>query len=96
MHQSAPAASTQQRAEQMAPERTSGSAPPRWLTMLPMLCLLLAVGCFAVGMVTGLPALLAGAIGSALLGGILFVVVPMVALKRSKAGSAPTGRTARA
>lgn len=80
----------------MAPERTSGSAPPRWLTMLPMFCLFMAVGCFAVGMVTGIPALLAGAIGSALLGGLMFIVVPVVALKRSKQGSSPAGRTASA
>lgn len=75
------------------PERTSGSAPPRWLTMLPMALLAIAVACFAVGMVTGIPALLAGAIGAALLGGLMFVVVPMVALKRSKEGSTPSGRT---
>ena len=64
--------------------------------MLPMFCLFLAVACFAVGMVTGIPALLAGAIGSALLGGVMFVVVPMVALKRSKQGSTPAGHTASA
>ena len=80
----------------VAAERTSGSAPPRWMTMLPMFCLFLAVVCFAVGMVTGIPAVLAAAIGSALLGGLMFVIVPMVALKRSKQGSAPTGRTASA
>ena len=75
-----------------ATERASGSAPPRWLTMLPMMCLVLGVLCFAVGMVTGIPALLAGAVGGALLGGLGFVIVPAVALKRSKAGSG-SGRT---
>lgn len=96
MYQTASASSSQPSAP-VTPERTSGSAPPRWLTMLPMFCLMMAVGCFAVGMVTGIPALLAGAIGSALLGGVMFVVVPVVALKRSKDGSSsPTGRTARA
>ncbi len=80
----------------VAPEATSGFAPPRWMTMLPMACLFLAVACFAVGMVTGIPALLAGAIGAALLGGLMFVVVPVFALKRAKDGSGPAGRTASA
>ncbi len=79
---SRPAAATQTR-----PEKVSGSAPPRWLTMLPMACLALAVACFAVGMVTGIPALLAGAVGGAILGALGFVIVPAVALKRSKDGS---------
>lgn len=97
MHDSGPAATSASSPGPMAPERTSGSAPPRWLTMLPMFCLFMAVACFAVGMVTGIPALLAGAIGSALLGGLMFVVVPMVALKRSKQGSSPAaGRAASA
>lgn len=73
-----PAAATHE-----APVRTTGSAPPRWLTMLPALFLVLAVGAFAVGMVTGLAAMLAAAIGCALLGGLLFAFVPMVALKRA-------------
>ena len=47
-------------------------------------------------MVTGIPALLAGAIGSALLGGLMFVVVPVFALKRAKDGSTPAGHTASA
>ena len=96
MTDSGPATTSAPSPGAVAPERTSGSAPPRWLTMLPMFCLFMAVACFAVGMVTGLPALLAGAIGSALLGGVMFVIVPMVALKRSKQGSGPTGRTASA
>lgn len=86
------AGSRSQAASQAAPEKTSGSAPPRWLTMLPMVSLALAVVCFAVGMVTGIPALLAGAVGGAVLGGLGFVIVPAVALKRSKDGS-PSGRT---
>ncbi len=73
------------------PEYTSGSAPPRWLTMLPILCLFMAVMSFALGMVTGLPALLAGAVILALVGAVMFVVVPLVALKRSKQGSSVHG-----
>ena len=85
-----PAAATQQ-----APVRTTGSAPPRWLTMLPALFLFLSIGLFAVGMVTGLPAMLAAAIGCALLGGLLFAFVPMVALKRASR-SMPDGPTVHA
>lgn len=77
-----------------AEERASGTAPPRWLTMLPALCLFLSVGCFAVGMVTGALALLAGAVGFAVLGAAMFVVVPLIALKRSKRGSVPQGGSA--
>lgn len=82
-------------AHHRAPEKASGTAPPRWLTMLPALCLMLAVGCFAVGMVTGLAVMLAGSIGMALIGGLLFAFVPMVALKRASR-SVPDGPTARA
>lgn len=82
-------------AHHRAPERTTGTAPPRWLTMLPALCLIIAIACFAVGMVTGLAIMLAGAIGFAVVGGLLFAFVPMVALKRAS-GSLPDGPRARA
>ncbi len=61
----------------------TGSAPPRWLTMLPALFLAMGVVFFAIGMVTGIAVVLGGAIGAALLGGLLFAFVPMVALKRA-------------
>jgi hypothetical protein len=73
------------------PEYASGSAPPRWLTMVPILCLFAAVVSFALGIVTGLPALLAGAVILALVGAVMFVVAPLVALKRSKQGSSLHG-----
>lgn len=76
-----------------APEPSSGSTLPQWLTMAPVACMAVAVFCFAVGFVTGLPALLAGAIGFGLLGGFLFVLVPVVALKRASDDGEPDGPT---
>ncbi len=77
-----------------APERTSGTAPPRWLTILPALFLFLALGSFAVGMVTGLGPLFAAAVVCALAGAVLFVLVPVVAMNRSRRGSRqPNGPT---
>ena len=69
-----------------APDMGTGSAPPRWMTMAPALSLVLAIACFAVGFVTGLVGLLAMGFGLAIVGATLFVVVPMVALNRSKRG----------
>lgn len=74
-----------------AHEQTSGSAPPRLLTLIPALCLGISLACFAVGMVTGLAVVLAIAVGFALLGAVMFIVVPFVALRRSKRGRAPHG-----
>lgn len=64
----------------------SGTALPRWLTVAPALSLVLAVGAFSVGLVTGLAGILAAGLGLALLGAALFLIVPMVALNRSKRG----------
>ncbi len=96
LHESGPgrSPSNASTAHYRAPDKTSGTAPPRWLTMLPALCLILTVACFAIGMVTGLAVMFAGAIGLALVGGLLFAFVPMVALKRASR-SAPDGPTAR-
>ena len=69
-----------------APDTGTGTAPPRWMTMAPALSLVLAIACFAVGFVTGIVGLLAMGFGLAIVGATLFVVVPMVALNRSKRG----------
>ena len=66
------------------PEKASYSALPRWLIMAPALCLIMAFGFFVVGFVTGLAGLLAAGLTCVLVGAVGFIVVPMVALKRSK------------
>lgn len=79
----APSSGTSASAAATAADFGNGSAPPRWLTMMPMSFLAFGVISFAVGMVTGLPVVLLAAVVSALLGAIMFVVVPVVALKRA-------------
>ncbi len=89
-----PARSGSGPAPRTAPEHTSGTAPPRWLTVLPAFFLFLALGSFAVGMVTGLAVLLGGAVVFGLLGAVLFVLVPVLAMNRSRRGSRrPSGPT---
>lgn len=79
------------------PNAGSGTAPPRWLTMLPVLCLMTAVASFSVGVVTRLSAVLAAAVILAAIGAVMFAIVPMVALKRSKQGRrSPGGPTVNA
>lgn len=68
------------------PETASGTGIPKWMVIAPALCLIFAVVLFAVGFVTGLVGLLAAGLVSALLGAALFVVIPVVALNRSKRG----------
>ncbi len=63
---------------------TSGSAPPRWLTMVPVLCLVLAFLSFVLGFVTGLAPVLAAGLLFAISGAVMFVVAPIVAMNRSK------------
>ncbi len=65
-------------------DRTSGSAPPRWLTVVPVLCLVLAFFSFVVGFLTGLTAILASGLFFAIGGAVMFVVAPVVAMNRSK------------
>jgi hypothetical protein len=78
---------------QVTADVTTGSAPPRWLTMMPALFLFMGMVFFAIGMVTGIAVVLGAAIGSALLGGLLFTFVPMVALKRAAGSVADSGES---
>ncbi|MFV2039664.1 MAG: J domain-containing protein [Acidimicrobiales bacterium] len=66
------------------PEYASGTAPPRWLTMAPPACLALAFSFFILGFVTNLVGLLAIALVLSVAAGALFLIVPLVALTRSK------------
>lgn len=66
-----------------AGETASYSAPPRWMTIAPAVCLVLALGCFILGFITGLVGVLAGGLIFAVASGLGFIIVPVVALKRS-------------
>lgn len=69
----------------VAPEPSSGATAPRWLAILPPGLLAVAALCLAVGMVVNLTALLAAGLAAALLGGVAFVLVPVVMMQRSRA-----------
>ena len=56
----------------------------RGLSMAPVLLLMLAVGCLIVGAMTGLTPLLALGAGSLIASVLLFIIVPLVALTRSR------------
>lgn len=67
-----------------AAEQASGHRPSKWAQVLPVALLAFAFLCFAVGFVANLLALLAIGLGCALLGGIAFVLVPMMTAVRSR------------
>ena len=62
----------------------SGVSPPRKLTMLPSGLLFAAVLCFAMGMLLRLVPLFAVGLGLVVLGGISFVLVPVMTMHRSR------------
>ncbi len=62
----------------------SYTTPPKWITVAPALALVCAFGSFVVGFMTGLAPVLAAGLVFAMLGAILFLIAPMVALARSK------------
>lgn len=81
----ATAPSASKRRSSPPPQRASGhSAPPRWITIAPPFTLMAAFGCFVVGFVTGLTAVLLAGFVLALVGAGLFLAAPVVALTRSK------------
>lgn len=79
---------TSPRVEQVPvqPEYGSGTAPPRWLMMAPVLCFVLALFTMLMGFMTGLVGLLGAGLVLFISSGALFLLVPLVALTRSKRG----------
>lgn len=64
----------------------TGTAPPRWLIMAPALCFVLALFAMVMGLMTGFAGLLAAGLVLFISAGALFLMVPLVALARSKRG----------
>lgn len=68
------------------PDYGTGTAPPRWLIMAPALCFVLALFTMFMGLMTGLAGLLAAGLVLFISAGAFFLIVPLVALTRSKRG----------